>query len=84
MGMYIRIGPTSSVLESEILPLFEKKVKISDFQIFIDSDRKKAELLYGIYCYSWHILFLHKSALFKDKNLLKYAISYCKKKITKI
>ncbi len=30
---------------------FEKEVKMSDFQIFIDSDGKKAKLLYGIYCY---------------------------------
>ncbi len=27
----------------------------------------------------WHILFLHKSTLFKDKNLRKYTISYCEK-----
>ncbi len=28
----------------------------------------------------WRISFLHKCALLMDKNLLKYAISYCKKK----
>ncbi len=31
--------------ESELQPLFEGKVKISEFQIFTDSDRKKCELL---------------------------------------
>ncbi len=30
-----------------------------------------------------HISFLHKNTLFKDKNLLKYTTSYCKK-VTKI
>ncbi len=39
-----------SILESEIQPLFEDRVKISDFRIFIDSDRKKSELLYDIRC----------------------------------
>ncbi len=47
--------------------------KISDFQIFIDSDKIKSELLYDIYCY-WLISFLHKSTMFKDQNLLKYTI----------
>ncbi len=43
---------TLSILESEIEPLFEDRVKISDFHIFTDSDRKKSELLYDVYCYS--------------------------------
>ncbi len=45
MGMCIRKSPTLSILENKVLPLFEKSVKISDFQIFIDPDTKKAELL---------------------------------------
>ncbi len=80
--MCIRKGPTLSILESEIIqPLFEKIVKISNFWVFIDFDSKKAELLYGIYSIRQYILFLHKSARFKDKHLSKYTISY--KKINK-
>ncbi len=36
----VRKGTTSPILESELQPLFEKRVKISDFQTFIDSNRK--------------------------------------------
>ncbi len=32
----------------------------------------------------WHISFLHKNTLFKDKHLLNYTISYCKRKLTYI
>ncbi len=38
------------LLESEMYPLFEVVVKISDFQIFTDSDRRKSEILYAINC----------------------------------
>ncbi len=80
--MCIRKGPTLSTLESEIWPLFEKRVKISDFQIFVDSDRKKAEFLYGIYCYAIAHFILAPKRTVKGKNLQNYTISY-RKKISK-
>ncbi len=52
----LRKGTWLAILESEIQPLFEDSVKMSDFQIFIDSDRKKYELLYDIHCYFNSIL----------------------------
>ncbi len=42
----------------------KKTVKISDFRIFIYSDRRKAELLYGIYRHSTaHFVFARKRAV---------------------
>ncbi len=49
--MCIRKGPTLSILESENNHFLKKMVKIFDFRILIDSDRKKAEIFYGIYWY---------------------------------
>ncbi len=46
-----RKGTRLPILESKIQSLFEDNVKISKFQIFTDSDRKKCVLLYDIYCY---------------------------------
>ncbi len=78
--MCIRKDPTFSIPESKIQPLFEKSVKMSCFQIFIDSDRKIAKLLYGIYCYSIaHFVLAQKRTDYEQKLAKLYNFALFKK-----
>ncbi len=45
--MYSVKGPTWSTQSKKIWPLFEDRVKISDFHIFINSDRTKSRTFTG-------------------------------------
>ncbi len=75
-------GPTWSIQESEIWPFFEIRSKCLIFKfplILIEKSLTFYILLTSIWL---HILFLYKSLLFKDKDLLKDKVSYCKKKLS--
>ncbi len=74
-----------SMLESEIYPFIKCGFKISDFQIFINSDRKKFEFFYTFYCdLLAHFILIQKHI--KDKHLPRYEGGFIlqKKKNTKI
>ncbi len=79
MSTCLRRGPISPILESEILPLFEKRIKYPIFRFSLILIEKRWNFYMTITTMRSHITLLHKSALFKNKNLLTYTISYCKK-----
>ncbi len=63
----------SQLIDPQKRDIFGVRIKISDFQIFIDSDREKSEFLYAIYCNPLaHLILAQKRTRKKfDESMLK-------------
>ncbi len=72
-------GPTWSIFESEIYHFLKLGSKYPIFRFSLILIEKSLNF-YLFTAIRWHISFLHKSALFENKNLPRYVMSHCKKK----